>query len=452
MSKSLTRIIGEGTALFSANNVILKFIGLGSTFVILTAFNVHEYGVLVLILSVIPLFGFITLPGIDSVVIADMGIEKSKGQLGKVKSIFKNYFFLQLALSILTWLVLFLGAEIIDNYYSYNAHLLRIVSFFFLLAPFRTAYIIGMRYELKYFQQSLVSFFEELFKLIFVLISIFIIDAGIEGILFAMLFSQALTILILTPSFLPTIRLIKGYKNSENFSIWDFIIKHGKWSWLSTYTTNFNKSARLWIIKFLLGTEITGLFALALGLYGHTTSLVPISSVIAPVIPQFVNQKDKFSRIVNKGVKYQTIGYVALGTIAFLVFPPIVAFIVPKYIASLPLYKVMLIGLIPGSFLTVLNPTFHALREQKDTFFSTIFRLAITLVLMPIFIILFGIMGVAYEFVVNMILYAAQRYSRIKKFVPSLEISYRHILSVDEYDKMMIKTIKNRVNKILKRA
>src|SRR3989344_206314 len=180
--KSPLRIIGEGTAFNSFSNVALKFVGLATVFFILRRLSAYEYGLTELTISSLPLLSIFFLPGMGDVVIADMSLERGKGNLSRMKSIFLQFFKLQFLLSIVVWAIVFFGANLIANYYEGPISLLlKIYSFSFLLSPFRSMIIMFFTVNLKFFQQSFYTFLEEVFKLIFLLFFFFILGKGPDG-------------------------------------------------------------------------------------------------------------------------------------------------------------------------------------------------------------------------------------------------------------------------------
>jgi len=191
----------------------------------------------------------------------------------------------------------------------------------------------------------------------------------------------------------------------------------------------------------MLSTEAVGLFSIATSLISHTVSLLPLSTIIAPVIPQYVHQRERFYRIINKAIKYQIIGFTVVGIVAFFVFPPIIISLFPNYAASVPLFKVMLLVLIPLSFAVIFTPTFFALKKQKSLFFATILQTTLILIFAPLFISVFGIMGIVYEFILTTALFVVERYILLRKLLPDLHLSLKNFITIDAEDYVILNKI-----------
>jgi O-antigen/teichoic acid export membrane protein len=85
------------------------------------------------------------------------------------------------------------------------------------------------------------------------------------------------------------------------------------------------------------------LFGVAMGLYQHTMSLVPLSSILSSLLPQFTEKKDQFLRLINKGIKYQVLSYVGMSVLGVSIISFVVEYLFPNYRAAIPLYNVFLL-------------------------------------------------------------------------------------------------------------
>ena len=450
MNQHIAHTISRGTFWLSSSGVALKVVSLTSTFVVLSHLSVYEYGLVVLVLSIIPIFSIFLLPGLSEVVIADMGIEKSRNNLGKMKAIFNNYIAIQFVLAFLAWVIVFFGSDIIATFYKGQVGmLLKIISFTFFLSPLRSALGILFNVYLKFFSQSVYTFLEEFFKLLLLSFFFFVLGRGTEGVVLATVFSEILALLVLTPVFIKTYSLFSK-TTSEPVPLLGSLHFHGKWSVFASYLATFGKKSRLWIIKFMLGTEIVGLYAVAEGLFGHVSSFMPINKVITPILPQYIDQKERFRKIILKSIKYQSVGYVLVGIAAFLGIPHLITFVFPNYIDSIILSQVILIALLPTAAVVVLNPIFSALRAQKQFFVTTIARVIVMLALTPAFILLFGIKGVIYELILTTIFIMFVRYFSLKRLFPILTFDIKEFFSIDSDDRMIFNTMIQPARKLFK--
>ena len=442
--KSLSRKIGEGFFWFGSNNIVLKAIGLASVFLILRRLSVYEYGVSELVFSVVSMMSLFLLPGLNDLILSEFGRERGQENLGAMKKLFFDYAKLGLILGIILWFILFFCADVISNHYGKNiANLFRISSFLFLIYVFKTIMKLVFNAYLKFFNLSVLNFFEEAAKLGFLALFFFYFNLGLSGLFLAHVSSQILAFFIFVPSFLKIYKDFSKVPIAEGVSLKQIIFRHGKWAVLTEYISSLGDNLRLWLIKFFLGTEMVGLFSVAQGLYSHTSALFPLNTVVKPIIPQYFHEKEKFYKLIAKSIKYQFLGYFALAAIAFFLFPPIIAWLFPNYASSMFIFKRLLPTLLIISFGGIFTYVFYAIRAQKRFTFNLIIRMFSILLFLPLFVYFFGPMGIIFEFILTALVFTWDRYCGLRKLLPDFRLSFRDFFSLDDMDRYFIKMIRN---------
>ncbi len=451
MAETLKRTIGVGTAWMSVSTIILKIVGLATIFIMLRKLNVYEYGLAELVLSVIGIFSLFSLPGLGQMIIADMGIAKGKGDLRAMKELFVNYFYIQLSLGIVAWAIVFFGSNIIAHYFSEHAGgLFKIVSFAFLISPFRTLFVTAFSVELKFFHRSLYSVLEEVFKLVIIWVLLYLVGLRVGAVIWAVVLSQFFVMIPMAGTLLRTTRYFRSVTLTNRKAPWTLLYDHGKWGVFASYFNSLGQHVRTWIIKVMLGTEAVGIFAVAAGLLAHTNSLFSVATTLSPILPQYVSDKKRFFLLITKGIKYQlalSIGMIFLG---LTLVPIFVSILFPQYIDSLILYKILLVTLIPSSFATIYTSVFYALRAQKNYFVALFVRNISIAFLLPTGIYFFGIMGVVFEVIITLVLFTITRYFSLKKLM-GYKIEWKNFFSYDDADKLIVKGIKFRFSLLIKK-
>ena len=444
MEKSLSRKIGEGVFWLGSHSIVVKIVGLLTVFLILRRLSVYEYGVSELVFSVVGILSLFLLPGLNDLILSEFGREKGRENLGTMKKLFFDYAKLGLVLGVILWIILFFGADIINDYYGKNiANLFRISSFLFLISAFKSLMKLIFNAYLKFFTISVWNFSEELLKLGFLALFFFYFNFRMEGLFLAHVLSQFLALLILLPSFFKIYKSFVPIPMAADISLKQIIFRHGKWAILVDYTKSLGDNLRLWLIKFFLGTEMVGLFAVAYGLYEHTSALFPLNAVIKPLIPQYFHDKEKFYRLIAKSIKYQFLGYLTIVIIAFFLFPPIIIRLFPNYASSMFLFRGFLLTLLIVSFSGIFTYVFYAIRAQKRFFINLVLWTFSILLLFPLFIYFFGTAGIIFAFSLTAIIVAVDRYAALKKILPDFYLSLKDFFSLDEMDRYFLKTIKN---------
>jgi len=443
--KTLKRTVGEGTVVASAASLITKAVGLITLFIVLNKLSIYEYGLAKLALSIVPLLGFLRLPGMDTVIITDMSYEIGKGNISRAKGIFWSYFRLQAVLAVLAWAVLFFGAEFIDNFYEGQITLLiKIISFSFIFSLFRNLFTSIFSVELRFIEQSFFTIIEEISKLVLIIITFYVFGMGPAGFVGATVLSQILPLIIMSPVFVNLMKSVYGDIEEENINIFHIIKAHGKWSIATSYLNDFSKNIRLWIIRLFLNTEAVAIFSVALGFYSNTVGLIPFNQIISTVIPRHLSDSKRFIHIIKKSIKIQIFLFLILFTFANFVFPPIISLIFPQYIDSVLLFRIMSFAMFPVAFSSVFTILFFSIKNQKSFFLSNILKLLTTIILMPILVYFFGLTGASLEFLASIIIIVIERYFAIQKIFKGFEFNVKDLILFTKEDRsLLLKVINN---------
>lgn len=449
MTKSLSRVVGEGTVWASGSTLLLKVVGLGYAVIVLSNLSVYEYGVTELVLSIPPLLSILSLPGLESVLMADMGVEKGKGNVSKMRYLLESYMSMRIVTGILAWALLFFSAPLIQEYYNENiATLVRIVSFSFLFGPFRTLAQTLFRVSLQFREMALYAAAEEIGKFIIVAICLLWLDMSILAVGLAYVGADVVALLLFGfPMYKIYQRLFSGTKFTDGFKsplyLW---YEHGKWSVFGSYLGNFGQNIRLWFIKVFVSTEAVAIFSVAVGLFQHTAALLPLHKILAPMIPQYVDEKKRFYKLIDKGIKYQVLGYAIIGLGGAICFPILFLFVFPEYMDSYFLYLVLLLALIPAGMSSIFSSVFFAFKAQRDLFFAIVLRTVMIIILLPILLPMFGLFGAAFEFVATRTIFTWERYRKLCKIAPDFRVNVRDFTRFDSVDRELLRAARAKVS------
>ncbi len=436
--RSLITLIGKGTLSLSFANSILKLITLITVFIILNRLSAYDYGVVELAQAAVGLFSLFLLPGITSTIVADIAIERTRGDLAKAKGTLLSFFKTHLILCVVAWALVFFGADLITTFYTHHiTDLIKILSFMFLIAPFRSMLAIIFRVYLSFYVQAINSVTEALVRLAVLCVGFFGFGLGYYSVVIAAVLSEYITFMLFA---------YVGYRiagdlhavKATPMAYFSTLYAHGKWSVFASYFNTLGQNVRLWIIQYTLGAEFVGYFSVAYGMLQHTMDFMPIGSVLAPIIPKYVSEKAKLLPILRKAIKYHLLAFLALALAALFIFTPILTMLFPQYTLSITIYNIMLIAFVPLSFAAIFTPTFFALRAQKNLFWSIgVKNLSIAL-LAPLGAMTLGLVGIALEFILTNTLFASERYRVLRKMVPGFSISPRSFFTYDDVDRMIV--------------
>lgn len=425
--------VSRGVAWTTLGAIFNKLLILLNVFLILKHLSVYEYGLAELVFSTVSTVGIILLPGLSSTLIADMGVERARGDINRMKSLFTHYGILMAILGCIAFSILFFAAAPVAALLHSPSvgHLLAIVSFTFLIAPLRTLSILIATVEARFVDQAVYSIAEEVAKACFLLLFFFVLGKGPEGLLYAYVLSPFVAVLVFIP------RTLSGYRHfshgiiTERFNFLKLLSTHRKWSVASSYVGTLTQNAQIWIIRLLLGTEAVGLYAFASGIFSNVSSLLPLTGMLSSLAPRYSQKKDSLAKILRISIKAQFILGIVLIVTAISTLPILIWFL-PKYAPALPLAYLMLFVIIPTSIYGTFTSVFATLKEQFSFLQSYVFKLVLTVIFIPISILNFGIIGIGIGSVFINSLSGVERYIRLRKVFPELKLTYKDFFTIQQ--------------------
>lgn len=450
-TKKIVNIVGSGVSWSSFQTVVTRFLGFFSALLILSRLSVFEYGLIELSLASLSIFSLFLLPGIQPVVISDISesIRKENGR--QAIEYIKKYFNLQLILSIVAFLLIFSISYLpIDAFQENSRILIRILSLTFLLSPWRQTFQVVFSGVLEFRARNLINIFEEVSKFFLLLFLFSFFELGPVAVVLAIFVSQLIPILIMYFKYKKEIRKIESLGGQEIILPFNhYILGQSFWAMAGSYMNTFGQTCRLWIIKFLLGTEAVGIFSLAQSLYSHIVAVFSITAVISPILTRYKEDFSKFKRIISKSIKYQFIVSFFIGTFSFLFIPIIIPIFFPEYAKSMDLFKIIIFAIIPSSFAAVFTSMYQSMNLQKNLFFAISFKNVSIVIFSFLFIKFFGILGIAFEYILTLCFFTLMRYLDLNR-VSGFSISFRDLFIFDLDDKIIFAELNHKIKNLFK--
>lgn len=440
--ESLTKTVTVGTALYSVQVILEKMISFFTMIILVRFLNIYDYGLLVLARSAFDTFNGFTNIGISSTVLADMNVERSRGNIGKFKAIFLDYVTLKCLIALVMWTIIFFGLSIFGNYYQNDVipHV-KLFSFLLLINPIRTIFSNILNTHLKFTNLALWELFESFIYLLSLVVLYANSVLTIKYIILATIFSQLFALVIFLPVFWKTYRYLSKVSRTSGNQLVGIIRAHGKWGIIENYIAGVSKNIRPWIVGFFLGVESVAIYSIAQSLVGHLSSVLPIQKVLAPIFPLNYGDKKKIAGLFFRSIKYSFYIMIAVILVGYIITPFFISLFFPKYMVSIPLFNIMATVLVLVAVSSLLNPLFDTFKLQKSFFYLTLTKLSLMVVIAVPLTYFFGLTGMALEFVITTFIFVWLRYSRLVKLVPELKVNFFAILKYDETDSIFLKKI-----------
>ncbi len=447
--KQLTKTVAEGTALFTANTVLQKGIGLLNAVLIANSFSPFAFGILRLAQSLVGTASALYFPGASSVIVAACGRAKGAGDLGRFRALLVRYAQIEIWIGVFLAGACLMGAPILR---AFRGAVWGDIA----LAAAPLIFFGGLRSVLSLYLQVFVRFraliamrfMESLANLGAVVVMLFFFHGSVSALLFGYAIAQAAVLLAFVPYTMRLLQPLRGVP-SASAELKTLIRKEGIWALGAEYIKTVTENMRPWLFSILVGVEGFARFSLAESLLGHTVSLFPLGQTLLPAVSGDVENRDRMRRVFVRAIKYHLLAIGILCLFGFTLFPPIIHLLFPKYDASIPLYMILLIGLLFCGPNPVINVYLTVYQQQRQQFLLSIGRGVLILCGIGIFVTNFGIVGTAIEYVVTWVLYSGARIVVLLRVAPHLRFSVKELLRVDEFDREVWQRIQSRVRALV---
>ena len=442
----------KGIIVSGAGSTIMRLLDMAVAVFLLRWLSLFEYGTYRLSLASYELFASLFLAGLENVVVSDVAGELSR-DARKAKSFFSFYVYCMVFVGVVLWALFFLGGDAITGWFiqGNNSHYLKIVSFLFLLAPFETAYKLKFQIFLDFEWGAFFRIFGSIARLAIVILYFFVSSFGVKEALWSVILSGGIPLLIAAIGYRrESLFIFPRRSEIKNIAV-SLFLGHGKWALIGDFVNNANQSIRPFIIKAFVGTEAVALISVAQNLISYAKSLFPIRDILSPVLPRALHDPKRLYMQINRATKYATVGYIFLGLASGLGAPLLIYTLFPKYMSSLPIFYILLLGFPFQGFRLVAPPVFYALKEQRVLTRVTVGRTLLLIPLNALFTYFFGIWGAATEMLLLGLLTTPAYVHALHAVLPEWTFQWRDIYSFDDYDRRVLLDIKDHAKEKIKR-
>ncbi len=414
----------EGGVWLTLSSFLIRAVGFFSVFIVLSNTEVKDYGLYKLVLAA---FAFLTgffFSGFDNLVISDLARERGEGRMDRVKRLFLEYSGVKLLIGAILFLAAFFGAPLLGRFVDPEVmQFLPLVSILFIFYALERPLNYLFNTYLKFKYLALYTLVEEIGKLGLILIFVFFLEMGAKGIIIADVFSSGIAFVALLPVGVILLKDLLRYEISVEKMLLPIIRLHGKWGIATRYLDEIKKSIRPWLIKYFVGIEAVGLYSMAEGIYGQITNLFPLSNILLPLLPGEIGNHKKIREILVLGLKFGTPFFILLGASASVAVTILVHLLFPNYIPALTIFYIMLGHLLIAAFANVLTAILYAERQQRAQFAITAVTIAFMAATGALMLYSFGIIGIAFEFLLTAFFYTALRARFIFRMRPEFRFS-----------------------------
>ncbi len=441
MSSTL-KIVFTGTGALAASNALARAVSFIGVVVVTHVLSLYEYGIVTLVLAISgPVLAVVNL-GLDELVIAEVARFRSESALGNAKRLQLSYFSMQWGILICVLIGGFLLHTVLLKRYgpALQEEALALIAYI-IVQVLRTSSVTFLNAHKQFVTIAWLGTLEPVMRV--ALIGVFATTHKLipSTTLYAYALGSLLTVVATIPQCIRIMYQYRTVTSPRGFLLWKILKGHGKWQGILVILSSILSNIKYYIIKLLLSTEAVSIFSVAQSMFSAIASLVPLKTVVSPLLAERVLQLPRLRLFVAKASKYTFLVY-SLVTVAVMVAAPFfITLFFPKYQASILIFEIMALRFPFNTFSLMQAPILIALRDQK--FLS---RVSITngmslIIFAPLLINLLGLPGAAIEGIITILIVVIQREYRLRKAYGVPTWNFRALWTFDAHDREVLRAV-----------
>lgn len=439
-----SEILVRGVISSSLFSLLSKIIAFLVSLVLFRALSLHEYGTYQLIIATWGFFTVFLFQGLSSLIISEVSKLRAFGdELSANKLISGFFIFLALLCS-----GLFVA---VNAYYIYSLRgvdpsvglALRVLALTLIVHPFGLLMRLFFAIDHEFIAMNAVTALEDVLKMCAILLVFFIFD---DRRAVAVIVCLAGATFFANIAFLPFVLrrfsvILKTVSRSSFATLVNFVKKQGIWAILQKQVRQVGQNSRIFLVEFILGREALALYSFGEKVVLHISALLPLDDVLIPLLSAEATNRDRVARVFRLGAKC-TIWFFAPLSIALLfLVPPMIPFIFPQYVEASTIVRVLALSIPFSGVAMLLSSLFVSYHSQRRLFFLVVIR---WLWFFPVGFTLFkifGLLGVALEYVISLLLFNFLRYKDLTRVNPWLVLRWRDLVFITTGDRALLKGV-----------
>lgn len=390
-SPSVRQVVSQGILYGTLGAGLTKASMLLSSVIVLRTLSVSEYGLWVLATALASLFSTFGFDALDRLVIAHLGRLEAGTRRAERQREFAAY--ARMVLAVTTALsVLFLLLAGVTRLYQGPRLVLALLAVTFLSEGVKRVVRTSFHVSLRFKTAALIDAGLRAAYVLLVVLFLLVLGWRLIGVAAAYAATSVLGAAVFGAAYLSTPRPRRAEPEGAAGGLAALARREGGWIIAGQLLHDLSRNGMPWIVGSMLGVEAAGTFGFAKNLYGEVANIVPLSTVLVPVLAHEFDDPRRFAELSRRALKYGT--WMGLGVIAgMLALKPLLAVVFPAYRAALPLFYLALTSLVFQNGSVVLLYMLNSAHQQRAIFFSDLTKPAFVSTLFPALTALAGTWG-----------------------------------------------------------
>ncbi len=395
-----------------------------------------------MVLSVTGPINSISGLGMDELIVADTAKNLGEKRFGYAKKLLLSFFKIRIIIISLLILAGWFFRTALEGRYGPAIHEYFFLVVFLVLAQYlRNSFNLVFQIHQKFTELSLLSVLEVLVRFIAIVIFWQFSILNIRTALLSYVFSAIIPAIIAIPWIIKISFYFYRLPQETAGILWPILSRHGKWQMALDVASSIIANIRYWFIKIFLNTEAVAVFSVAQSMYSAVASLLPMKAVIFPIIAEKSSDLNATRQLVARSTKYSLVFYSVLLFVSLFIAPTFINIFFPKYVVAIFIFQIMALRLPLNAFSVAQAPLLTVFKEQKYVFFLAIVNAVSVIILSPLLMIRFGLVGAVVEGLITVSLIILMREIYLRKKYGLSSINLKSFFIIDQYDKMILRKI-----------
>ncbi|HLC92856.1 MAG TPA: oligosaccharide flippase family protein [archaeon] len=450
MAPSLKLLAKNSTALLGSNIAVA---GMNFLFIYFTIrfLGLHEFGVYTLLLTTIGFAEQFATLGLYSVMVSELARSLGKNDIANAKSLTYNFAKVQLGVALLGCILFFLVAYL--NPFGLlpdQISAIYIFGLYLILTGIQTTMLIVFEGFQRFDLDGGILTFEAVFKLLILLaLAHFNFPATVTNVTWVLFFGLLFAVLLAAWPFCKLIKPWLAVQSKKNNAFREMLMQQGPYAFVTQLIKNIQQNLYPWAIKFFLGVEAVGIFAILQKI--QTALMKPVAPLDSTLLPMVSGMQDPsdIRPFYERVSKYSVWLGVAI-IIPFIIATP---FLLKYYVGqSYPdqeLTMVLLLLTLPLYALSFpLRSVLFRFREQKIITSITLVSALVLFISTAIFVTLFGLIGAGLAMFVFFLSDIVMRRPYVKKKY-GIDFRFSSFVRFESEDRLLLSRIIGRIKQML---
>ena len=437
MERLIKKVFWGSSQLF-VSQVAISFLGFVGTLLLTRYLGKAEYGSFLLVMSMVSLSGMFAGFGIEGYLGTDIAREIGEERYGSVKHLLKEYIALKLALVLLV----FGGFLLVSKFYIRAVYgepvfsLLNIASLFILIQGVKNVYSLIFNSHTNFGYLALLNTGEMLCKTISIAVAVIAVP-NVNFVLLVYFLGSLCSLLIISPLVKRTLSYWGNVQEERASSFIGGLKRHGKWAIILEMTKTSTSQLPNLILASFVNTEAVAIYNVATKFVSLLE--VPLISFEKVLLTTLAREIRRARNILLHATKYSLAFAVPLYVFAlFTTDVLLISFFSNKYVQAAFIAKIMLPAILSYALRVAQRPALYSFRKQDLLFTSHLAVSAAYLGVGTLLTYYFGVVGFAVTNVISgFVAFFIRNYLAGKHI--GLQIALKDVLTVDEFDKKMLK-------------